>query len=741
MDATMPKLSAYPADLIIHPGDKIYTPEDYPVLLEEYGPRLVVLGRSASEINGFVATTSLVKFGMFGRCMKPAPAGRALEFVPEDADTFAGRDSILVCTPPMDGSHAAALAEIAMADEAFFAMKVPYITALNSVMALDQDRALSVHTDMIRFLHASMASHYARTLEITPPTGDWNVYEPGGDIPSSDKLTSAIKGFASHSTRAYPPLPPLNDSEAAALLQIHGMLASIPDQGIPGTRSCKDLAKHLIQAALSSPLFVKLCHLSDIFSAECSPPIELNWLAFGNSMLELLLSEELTHAARRETHPERVTDKSSFIFTLKEVLALPVPHAPRSEEDAFNRLNTYVGGYLADLDLSRTLITGSAMAAALIVTDIESKIFNPDAKTVYRAKPKIMSSPGIADMIEAGLGIGDMFENNAPVEEGPVPEDPVAVPADEEDPAPPEDPVDEAALEDGEVRPTTEDERRKGYEAYLASHYPPANTVPRIRNDYMEVVKLKYCNPKSPMHFETVMENGKPVLRLTVTYLDRDEEIETAEVILDVKPGADVDMAVDVETNDEFDAVAQSHFRVISAKYPCATLRKIIRDDPNDPRYNWLIACQCLCDISTFRQVEIYRANFNHVITHHVGMVSGAYTGVFSNGRPQFVMSSRLVSSMANLATPNYYYFASRKTPPQYIIMKYHMRGFMYSAFPPGIQRAISATMANDPRWSETIGFGFKGEFPAMFGKGFFSAYSLPSELQFGRVYPAGAFC
>ena len=102
-------------------------------------------------------------------------------------------------------------------------------------------------------------------------------------------------------------------------------------------------------------------------------------------------------------------------------------------------------------------------------------------------------------------------------------------------------------------------------------------------------------------------------------------------------------------------------------------------------------------------------------------------------GPPGFYVSARLVSAMADLATPNYYYFASRKNPPQYIIMKYFMRGFGLGAFPPGIKKALLASMSQDPLWANDRGFSY--EYPAIHGKGFFSAYALPAELEaWGRA-------
>lgn len=149
--------------------------------------------------------------------------------------------------------------------------------------------------------------------------------------------------------------------------------------------------------------------------------------------------------------------------------------------------------------------------------------------------------------------------------------------------------------------------------------------------------------------------------------------------------------------------------------------------------YNWNVVCGDPSKMDTFRQVEMYRANFNNIVTHHVGMVSGAYTARFSGdgGTPQFVVSSRLVLAMNNLSTPNYYYFASRKTTPQHVIMKYYARGFSYKSFPKGIQGGIYTHFMRSDTWN---GQEHEFRFPAMCAKGHFSVFALRAEARHGTL-------
>ena len=228
------------------------------------------------------------------------------------------------------------------------------------------------------------------------------------------------------------------------------------------------------------------------------------------------------------------------------------------------------------------------------------------------------------------------------------------------------------------------------------------------------------------IEYETSTADGGAVsLKLTARYHNNVDSPEERTVTLDVLSGADLDMSVVVNTDKEFDDVAQGHYEVIRAHYPEAVLKKVTREG-SDERYNWSITAPTN---PNFRPVEMYRASLNHVVTHHVAMVRGGFTALFSE-EPQFIMTASLVISMVNLATPNYYYFASRKTTPQLVVMKYLMRGFSLEGFPRGLQNAIMAFFSEDPLWRPNYYDDIWAPlYPALYGKGYFSAYSIPIEL------------
>lgn len=692
--ATVP----YPKELAVMVGEATFTAEDYPALRLKHGKYSVLLLRGTGGISACLAVTSIIKVGILGRHTKAVPVKAVAEYLsPDEYALIETYDEALVCAPPLDAGMAIVLADIAMSEESFFGMKLPMLISLDAIIGFTAERVTPAVGEMIRYLASVTAAYRSRIEQVEPPTGEWNIYTRGGALPPPDRLTNAIKGFANHSTRVYPPLPPVDDEEVDALLRIHDMLV--------GHQMVSE-AGQLITEALRSPMFARLCHRPEIFAADRVPRLEAQWPNFGPAMLDYLFSEEVTHAARRDAKPEPVTLAAPYVLTLKEVIALGVPHAPRDEAHAFQRLDTYVGGYLAELDLRHTLITGSAMAAALIVTDVERTRYKRTSWARYQNEV-LPPQPTLAapSLVQTEDSEDEAPEAEAPKTEAPAPAEAKAVPSYEEW---------RAAL----------------YETYLAAHYPPTKTVPRDRDAYVRLVTLIREHPdETSVEYKTdVLDDGSVVLTLTARREAHDHSaIEELTAVLDVQGGADVDMSVVVESNEEFDAVAQAHYAVIRARYPEAVLKKVLREDPADPRYNWSITC---AGSPTFRPVELYRASFNHVVTHHVGMVSGAYTAALAASEPpQFVMSARLAISMARLATPNYYYFASRKTSPQHVVMKYKMRGFSLESFPSGIQAAIGAVFSQDPSWRAEDYDEDTLCYPALYGKGNFSAYSIAAEL------------
>lgn len=630
--------AALPAACIVRLTDEVLLPEHLPALKAACGDYCVML---AADGTVAVTTIAIIRMGLLNRFMKKVPR-ETVALDDDDAALFTGCNEIVICTPPFGAAGIAEIAEAAMIEEYFISSKLALLRALDAVGAADYERLQAIVADIVRSLDARRRAHEARRVEVQPPTGLWQVYS-GPNLPNPDRIASAIKGFANHSTQVYPPLPKAPAEEFTALVAI---VAELRRLGRPM------VAAQLRAVALATPEFATAYRIPELFDGLSSPVAA--WPAFGPSLLRHLLSEELTYAAYRaelprradasradaaedrpphpidnlERFPLRVTPDLPFILTGADLTRLGVPNlAP----DAVQRLDHYVGGYLSELDLSRTMITGSAIAAALIVTRTERQY-----RTSHSRLP--------ADDFEA-------------------------------------------------------------FVKYSASHYAAVKTVPVDQTAYYNLANA-------------IMRNAQFVISSrdsTVTLTVGDASTE-----LLAEPGADVDMAIDVDSNEAFDEVVRGHYAVIRRRVPTAILER----STNGERYTWKISGEHV--LSGFRTVELYRANFGHIITHHVGMVSGAYTAVFGD-KPEFVVSARLACAMCDLATPNYYYFASRKQLPQIVVMKYAIRGFALKAFPDGIVKAILASFRQDARWA-WVSTHFT--FPAIYGKGNFSVFTLADELK-----------
>ena len=144
-----------------------------------------------------------------------------------------------------------------------------------------------------------------------------------------------------------------------------------------------------------------------------------------------------------------------------------------------------------------------------------------------------------------------------------------------------------------------------------------------------------------------------------------------------VKPGADIDMAIDNSvTDDEYRAIAMKHFETIKTFRPYIKIKEYIKPLGD---WNYVIYTDDPEYIAIFRTIEIYRSSFRNICSHHVGAVRGCYTSRWSNKNaspePQFYLTASAVLTSLDQSTPNYHYFAGRKSNPQDIIIKYMLRG------------------------------------------------------------------
>ena len=143
-----------------------------------------------------------------------------------------------------------------------------------------------------------------------------------------------------------------------------------------------------------------------------------------------------------------------------------------------------------------------------------------------------------------------------------------------------------------------------------------------------------------------------------------------------IKSGSDVDIVVDNTVSDEeYRTIAHNHLQVIKQYYPYVNIREYMKPKGD---WNYIIYTDDPNLIPVFRTVEIYRSSFRNICSHHVGAVRGCYTSRWSQ-RAQFYITASALWTSWFTSTPNYHYFAGRKSNPQDIIVKNMLRGINVS--------------------------------------------------------------
>ncbi|CAH6418147.1 Hypothetical protein HVR_LOCUS22 [uncultured virus] len=153
-----------------------------------------------------------------------------------------------------------------------------------------------------------------------------------------------------------------------------------------------------------------------------------------------------------------------------------------------------------------------------------------------------------------------------------------------------------------------------------------------------------------------------------------------------ISSGSDVDMAIDNTVSDEeYRKIAEDHFEVIRRFYPYVKMREYTKPKGD---WNYVIYTDDPHYIPVFRTVEMYRSSFRNICSHHVGAVRGCYTSRWtsttkseqsSDQRPKFYLTASGLFTSRYGSTPNYHYFAGRKSNPQDIIIKNMIRGINIS--------------------------------------------------------------
>jgi hypothetical protein len=679
-------------------SDEVYNSSHYQEFSEKYGKYIIVECKSTGLRSKFIsAPLILIKFGILARFIKKFNKDDVIMHLDsEDKKIFKDYEEVLVLSPPIDENQMMHLINVALSRKMFMQDKLNLIKAFDSMLALD-DEICEIISDIERFIENSIMDYDTQVIVGYQPNAklDYDAEMINKDEEErkdaemkkleeiKDDLSESIKRFCKNVRYSNPILPEFDIDEHQSFIEILEIFSRYDDM-----RIIKRCVK-LVNSALHSPRLIRLIHdedfvnivkliyskLSDTYYSEDRKCIKLS-----EETVKILLSDEFNRSSEREfidTRPLIVKD-SLFMFNLKELSSFKNRYGITNEKKAFDRLNIFVGGYLDYLDLSKSFITGSAIAASL-----------------FRQQDHIFSGAEV-----------DIYRNSAPIT------------------------FEHNGNKCVQFSTRTSDRYTRPYIKYkraLDLDYSPVKTVPRDMSTYRKILKcpkdgvdghyerygvrrnhrcanriklLTVITPKGEQYtvihrcdkyYNTANTDGEDGIsingvRCRCIALSKDSDNQGyLETIVDIKPGSDLDIAINVDTEEELEIEVKKHFSVIKKFHPHVELVK---------NGNWKIITTDPTKIHSFRSVELYRNNINHILVYHVGMVCGVYSAVKGyakeDGSPQFVVSSRCLHAMVTGASPNIYYFASKKSKPQDVIMKYINRGFKFPSLPYDIQQILN---------------------------------------------------
>jgi hypothetical protein len=195
---------------------------------------------------------------------------------------------------------------------------------------------------------------------------------------------------------------------------------------------------------------------------------------------------------------------------------------------------------------------------------------------------------------------------------------------------------------------------------------------------------ILYSRPKDLEKYRQLIYQGRYRIRTNkVTDLTGKQQVTIEE-----EDGADLDLAVLSDSNEEFDAIAQRHFNIWKKTYPEIEMIKVEKVK----KYLWEVN-------GLPRKVQIYPSSLRQIITHHLAMVRGF---IFGNGEERMLYcSANCLLSLRHLKSPNYYYFAGIKSPAE-VILKYQQRGYAVS-LPTHLRYLLTRYSDAEPRWQNKI--------------------------------------
>ena len=313
-----------------------------------------------------------------------------------------------------------------------------------------------------------------------------------------------------------------------------------------------------------------------------------------------------------------ITDDNPMILPMAKFNTFE--RTPKQVDEALNRI---IGGYLFDLDMSKTLITGSVICATIS----QLMRHNIDKDVKGRNRMWVLNQDYV---LPEQFALIDILYPNCYTR--------------------------------------LNDYDDKSYASLiLAYRYLPDHITYQVADDYKS---LKLTIPRLADHFfeEDDIDNFDGVnfdqeAKARIINNDPDFVYE-----FEIVPGVDVDMAIDVEDDQEFDAIVKNHYDVIRRYYNDLILAKMVR--PNG-RYIYEIRTTDYNNFAKgFRVVQLFRANRLTIAKFHLPMVRGwrdDTPGIKTTGTCTF---SHLGASFHNM------HFFQTSFDKLKIIAKYQLRGF-----------------------------------------------------------------
>jgi hypothetical protein len=158
-------------------------------------------------------------------------------------------------------------------------------------------------------------------------------------------------------------------------------------------------------------------------------------------------------------------------------------------------------------------------------------------------------------------------------------------------------------------------------------------------------------------------------------------------------PGADIDIGVEVTDDKEFDTIAQKHYNVVKKYHPYAKMKK----EERTVHYYYQIYTDDPEHIATFRKIDIFMSTRKEILTWHLYPVRGMYT--IMNATLGLYLSASCIYGMTNHDADYFCYFRSRTQTPEEILLKYLQRGF-YVSVPRNVADDVNDYIRANNKWN-----------------------------------------